>query len=99
VGETRTSAPHLQQPVPLSPAGGDRNAPRKPCDGPNCSGNPSPPVTPPHVPAAEPSDYKSWAVGTVAFVAQAIGPGWGIPGEINQPPIRRENSIFHPPRA
>jgi len=93
-----TSAPGLPATLPPD-AGGQPESPRKPCDGTNCSGKPSPPAIPPGVPSAGPSDYKSCAVGTATSPAQMIGTGWGIPVETNEPPIHRGNPIFHPPRA
>jgi hypothetical protein len=89
---------HTSAPMPPD-SDSDPKAPRKPCDGPDCSGNPSPPVIPAGAPATWSTDSNNWVVGVVAVATQLIGPGWWIPRLPTKLPIDRENPIFHPPRV
>jgi hypothetical protein len=82
--------PHASQQHPTLPA--------KPCDGPNCSANPSPAQTPMTAPAPAPTGAKGTAVGSqLAGDNPSSNSGFSRPVSDGHS-VHLPRSVFHPPR-
>ena len=82
----------VQAPADHDPMPGER-----PCRGPECTGGPKAPAPVPPAPVSPNADGK-------ALVIPAAGPpefpsANRVPSDAGELPVRRSNSIFHPPRV
>jgi hypothetical protein len=80
------------------PSERNQHLPFAPCNGPDCSADPLSPAIPFELPVSNSTGVKSSAARDEVNRDFAKESSWGPAIANDEGPVRRDDSIFHPPR-
>ena len=90
---------HHAMPPAASDDAKPAEAPRRPCNSPNCSKRQDSPITPTRAPVTPTGETKSIDTLFGAYLPPDPGSGQWFTDPTSAQPIRTSLSIFHPPRS